>query len=70
MTIRTVARRKTRPVDDDPIDQHPDLVNVDIAEPHAVYFDGEQRTGTLTDVPYPLALTWLRQRWASFLWWK
>lgn len=68
--MRTRVARKARPVEVDPIDQHPDLVNVDIAEPHAVYFDGEQRTGTLVDVPYPLALTWLRQRWASFLWWK
>lgn len=67
---RTRVVHKTKTALDDPGDNHPGQVNVDIAPPHAVYYDGEQRTGTITDVPYPLALTWLRHGWASILWWK
>lgn len=41
------------------------LVSVDIARPFAVYWDGEQRTGTIEDIPLHIALGWLRQGWAS-----
>ncbi|BBY15764.1 hypothetical protein [Mycolicibacterium litorale] len=41
-------------------------VTVEVAEPHAVYLRGEQRTGTVEDVPVELALTWLRHGWITY----
>jgi hypothetical protein len=45
-----------------------DLVTVEVAEPHAVYWNGEQRTGTVPDVPFATAHKWMRNRWATYCW--
>lgn len=42
-----------------------ELVSVDTVPPHAVYFDGEQRTGTLHNVPAASAAQWIRHGWAT-----
>ncbi|MCX6468093.1 MAG: hypothetical protein NTW76_02095 [Corynebacteriales bacterium] len=47
---------------------HPDTVNADITPGVLVYHRGEHRDGTVADVPWALAETWLRQRWATMLW--
>jgi hypothetical protein len=44
----------------------PGRVTVEVAEPHAVYLRGEQRTGTVEDVPVELAMTWLRHGWITY----
>lgn len=43
-----------------------DLVAVEVAEPHAVFWDGVQRTGTVHDVPFVTAHKWMRNGWASY----
>ena len=48
----------------------PAQVSVDITSPHAVYFDGDHRTGTIDGVPYSQALYWLRRRWATCAHWS
>jgi hypothetical protein len=42
-----------------------ETVTVRVTDGYAVYFDGEQRGGTLTDVPTDLAYTWERHGWAN-----
>jgi hypothetical protein len=44
------------------------LVSVEIAQPFAVIWDGEQRTGTVDGVPLDTALEWLRRGWAAYCW--
>jgi hypothetical protein len=39
-------------------------VTVHVTPGYLVYFDGEQRGGTVTDVPVGLAQTWQRHGWA------
>ncbi len=39
-------------------------VTVDVVPPHAVYHDGDQRTGTLHDVPAAIAEQWIRHGFA------
>jgi hypothetical protein len=41
------------------------LVTVEVVEPHAVYHDGEQRTGTVENVPADTARHWIRHGWAT-----
>ncbi|WP_431840285.1 hypothetical protein [Gordonia hongkongensis] len=43
----------------------PDTVTVVVTEPYAVYHRGEQRTGTLTDVPADLAAHWQHRGWVT-----
>lgn len=43
-------------------------VSVEIATPFAVYWDGEQRTGSIDNVPLDTALEWLRRGWAAYCW--
>jgi hypothetical protein len=38
---------------------------VTVVEPHLVFHDGEQRSGTLTDVPADTAEYWERHGWVS-----
>lgn len=47
-----------------PLAAPPDRVEVDVAPDTLVYWDGEQRGGTLNAVPYQLAAQWLRRGWA------
>ncbi|MDT5096406.1 MAG: hypothetical protein QOC76_143 [Mycobacterium sp.] len=42
-----------------------DSVTVTVVEPHLVFHDGEQRSGTLTDVPADTAEYWERHGWVS-----
>jgi hypothetical protein len=66
MTARKPAAtpRAGTPADTTPATT-PEFVSVEVRAPHAVYFDGEQRTGTLHDVPYTLAQHWERHGWAD-----
>jgi hypothetical protein len=43
-------------------------MTVEIAEPFAVFWDGEQRTGTVEDVPHSVAMSWLQNGWATCAW--
>lgn len=58
MTTRS-AKRTPRPSSD--------TVTVTVTEPHLVYHDGEQRTGTLTGVPADTAEHWERHGWATIV---
>ena len=40
-------------------------VTVTVVEPHLVYHDGEQRSGTLTNVPADTAEHWQRHGWVT-----
>jgi hypothetical protein len=42
-----------------------DTVTVTVVEPHLVYHDGEQRSGTLTDVPTDTAEYWVKHGWIT-----
>jgi len=42
-----------------------ETVTVDVRDGYLVYFDGEQRGGTLTDVPVGIAQTWQRHGWVT-----
>ncbi|MCG7597833.1 hypothetical protein [Mycobacterium sp. PSTR-4-N] len=59
MTTRSIGRRATPP-------SNGGRVSVEIAEPFAVFHDGEQRTGTVDNVPVAVARYWLRRGWASY----
>jgi len=48
-------------------DDAPEFVDVDITPGIAVYWDGEQCSGTVEHVPYGLAMYWMRRRWAMSL---
>ena len=56
MTTRS-AKRTPRPSSD--------TVTVTVTEPHLVFFDGEQRGGTLTGVPADTAAHWERHGWVT-----
>lgn len=42
-----------------------DTVTVTVVAPYAVYHDGEQHTGTLTDIPVDLAKHWQHRGWVT-----
>jgi hypothetical protein len=42
-------------------------VTIKVVEPHLVYFDGEQRSGTLTGVPADVAEYWQRHCWVTLI---
>ena len=42
-----------------------DTVTVKVRAPHAVYWDGEQRSGTLRGVDQHTAEDWVRNGWAD-----
>ncbi len=42
-------------------------VTVTVVEPHLVFHDGEQRGGTLTDVPADTAEYWERHGWVTLV---
>jgi hypothetical protein len=42
-----------------------DNVTVTVVEPHLVYHDGEQRSGTLTDVSADTAEHWANHGWVT-----
>ena len=42
-----------------------ETVTVTVRDGYLVYFDGEQRGGTLTGVPAELARTWQRHGWVK-----
>jgi hypothetical protein len=54
----TTRRRTPRTTDTSP-------VTVKVVEPHLVYHNGEQRGGTLTDVPADVAEHWERHGWVT-----
>lgn len=56
-TSAVKAPAKTAPAEE--------TVTVDVTPGYLVYHDGEQRGGTLTDVPADLAQTWQRHGWAT-----
>lgn len=43
----------------------PTTVTVTVKPPFAVYFDGDQRTGTITHVPPELAEHWASKGWTT-----
>ncbi|QFS93544.1 hypothetical protein FIV07_22525 [Mycobacterium sp. THAF192] len=45
----------------------PGRVTVEVETPHAVFFDGKQRTGTIEGVPLELAKYWIRRGWAAYV---
>jgi hypothetical protein len=50
--------------------EHPALVTVETRPPHAIYHDGEQRTGTVHGVPYHQAMRMLTaKRWVQAVYW-
>ncbi|MCZ0732212.1 hypothetical protein [Mycolicibacterium iranicum] len=59
MTTRSIGRRQRPPR------LSGDTVTVEVTEPHAVFWQGEQRSGTLTDVPVELADHWTRRGWVA-----
>jgi hypothetical protein len=54
----TTRKRTPRTTDTSP-------VTVKVVEPHLVYHNGEQRSGTLTDVPTDTAEYWGRHGWIT-----
>jgi hypothetical protein len=58
MTMTTTRKRRAPKVSSD-------TVTVTVVEPHLVYFDGEQRSGVLTDVPADTAAHWEHHGWAT-----
>jgi hypothetical protein len=54
----TTRKRTPRPTDTSP-------VTVKVVEPHLVYHDGEQRSGTLHNVDADTAALWERHGWAT-----
>jgi hypothetical protein len=42
-----------------------DTVTVTVVEPHLVFHDGEQRSGTLDGVPTDTAAHWLKHGWVT-----
>lgn len=52
------TRRTAKTVD-------PEKVTIEVVAPHAVYWDGEQRGGTLTDVDREVAQHWVKHGWAT-----
>ena len=44
----------------------PELVTVQTTEPHAVYIHGEQQTGLIPDVPFDIAVDWMRRGWVTY----
>jgi hypothetical protein len=68
MTTRSAGRKpaaKPAAAQADTSEGDGELVSVDVVPPHAVYHDGEQRTGTLTGVPAEVVAYWLRRGWAT-----
>jgi hypothetical protein len=65
MTMTTKRARKPTPT---PLTDNPDaLCSVDIADGRAVYWDGEQRGGTIDQVPKHIAIDWLLKRYATMV---
>jgi hypothetical protein len=60
MTTKRQQRRTTDTTDTSP-------VTVKVVEPHLVYHDGEQRSGTLTHVPADIAEYWQKHGWATIV---
>ena len=58
MTTRRTPKPKTTQADTQ-------TVTVEVVEPHAVYFDGRHRTGTIQGVPADQANAWARHGWAT-----
>ena len=64
MTTRRTSRKPAaKPAQADTSEA--DLVSVDVVAARLVYFDGEQRSGTLTGVPADVAAQWIRHGWAT-----
>ena len=59
MTTRSTRKPKAK------ADNSSASATVEVVAPHAVYLDGEQRTGTLTDVPAATAKHWQRHGWVT-----
>jgi hypothetical protein len=57
MTMTTRKRRAAKPSSD--------TVTVTVVEPHLVFHDGEQRSGTLTGVPADTAQYWVKHGWVT-----
>jgi hypothetical protein len=57
MTMTTRKPRTAKPSSE--------LVTVKVVEPHLVYFNDEQRDGTLTGVPVDVAQYWQRHGWCT-----
>jgi hypothetical protein len=64
-TTRTATTRKTAPKATDTAaeDRAADTVTVKVRAPHLVYWDGEQRGGTLHGVDRQTAEQWKRDGW-------
>ena len=60
-TTRAAAPRKA--ADTTPKDRTADTVTVKVLAPHLVYWDGEQRGGTLRGVDRETAEQWARDGW-------
>jgi hypothetical protein len=57
MTMTTRKGRAPKPSSD--------TVTVTVVEPHLVFHDGEQRSGTLTNVAADTAEYWARHGWVT-----
>ena len=44
----------------------PELVTIQTTPPHAVYIRGEQQTGLIPDVPFAIAVDWMRRGWVTY----
>ena len=66
MTTRSAGRKSAaKPATAQADTSDAELVSVDTVAPHAVYHDGEQRTGTIDNVPADVAAQWIRHGWAT-----
>ncbi|WP_156354169.1 hypothetical protein [Gordonia sp. HS-NH1] len=41
-------------------------MTIQTTEPHAVYIHGEQQTGLIPDVPFDIAVDWMRRGWVAY----
>ena len=62
-TGRKAAPRKA--ADTTPEDRTADTVTVKVRPPHAVYWNGEQRGGTIRNVDRQTAEDWRKQGWCE-----
>ncbi|MEE2855399.1 MAG: hypothetical protein VX424_22420 [Actinomycetota bacterium] len=57
----TTKRQRRAPANDGT------TVTITVVDPHLVFHDGEQRSGTLTGVPADVAEHWQRHGWATIV---
>lgn len=64
-TRKTAPRKATPRKAGDTTERADDTVTVRVRSPHAVYWNGQQRSGTLRGVDKYTAQEWARNGWAD-----